>query len=159
MLQYLFEGERCRGPFIVVAPLSLCVNWKEEARKFTPQLETVLYVGNMQQREAVRTGIIKYILDEKNNTKFERKNNPNLPFQVLITTYEIVMRDAAFLAKFNWVYMIVDEAQRLKNPSSSLVKSLKQFRVRNKLLLTGTPLQNNLRGDTPFPQPTSPTWF
>lgn len=151
MLQYLYERERSRGPFIVIAPLSLCVNWQEEAKKYTPQLQTALYIGNMQQREALRTDIIQYILDEKNNTKFERKNSPNLPFQILITTYEIVMRDAAFLAKFNWVYMIVDEAQRLKNPSSSLVTSLKQFRVRTKLLLTGTPLQNNIRGKQPVP--------
>jgi chromodomain-helicase-DNA-binding protein 1 len=151
MLQYLYERERSRGPFIVIAPLSLCVNWQEEAKKYTPQLQTALYIGNMQQREALRTDIIQYILDEKNNTKFERKHNPNLPFQILITTYEIVMRVAAFLATFNWVYLIGDEAHRLKNPSSSLVTSLKQFRVRTKLLLTGTPLQNNIRGKQPAP--------
>ncbi|GBG89140.1 hypothetical protein CBR_g48847 [Chara braunii] len=73
------------------------------------------------------------------------KKDPCLPFHVLLTTYELAMVDAEFLSRFQWRYVIIDEAQRLKNPNSVLYQALMtQYMIPRRLLLTGTPVQNNL---------------
>lgn len=68
-----------------------------------------------------------------------------LYLQVIITTYELILKDANVLSKIKWAYLLVDEAHRLKNAESALYQELIQWSFKNKLLVTGTPLQNSLK--------------
>ena len=71
--------------------------------------------------------------------------NKRLKFNALLTTYEILLKDKAFLGAVSWACLMVDEAHRLKNDDSLLYKSLKDFDTNHRLLITGTPLQNSLK--------------
>lgn len=68
-----------------------------------------------------------------------------LKFNVVLTTYEIVLKDKAFLGNLAWAVLMVDEAHRLKNDDSLLYRTLKDFNTNHRLLITGTPLQNSLK--------------
>ena len=129
------------GPFLVIAPLSTIANWKREFNKFAPLLPVVLYHGNAKEREALRNSHIKEVhqLDEDAGLKGGRKVR-----NTFITSYEIAMNDQPAFKKVRWLYIVVDEGHRLKNMHCRLIKSLKQYTSSNRLLLTGTPLQNNL---------------
>ena len=134
------------GPFLVVAPLSTLSNWIEEFQRWTPGIPTVLYHGSPPQRADIRRERLKNEKDEK--------------FPVVCTSYEICMNDQKFLSQYNWKFIIIvseclhqritqayktkDEGHRLKNLNCRLIKELKQYRSANRLLITGTPLQNNL---------------
>ncbi|XP_059506199.1 chromodomain-helicase-DNA-binding protein 1-like isoform X5 [Stegostoma tigrinum] len=115
-----------KGPFLILCPLSVLKNWTEELAGFAPRLSVVVYTGDKDTRQA------------------SQQDLKNCNFHVLLTTYEICLKDASFLSRLNWSVLIVDEAHRLKNQNSLLHKSLKSFSVRFTLLLTGTPAQNNL---------------
>ena len=129
------------GPFLVIAPLSTISNWKREFNKFAPLLPTVLYHGNAKEREALRNDHLKEVhqLNEEAGLEGGRKVR-----NTFITSYEIAMNDQPFFRKVRWLYIVVDEGHRLKNMHCRLIKSLKQYTSSNRLLLTGTPLQNNL---------------
>ncbi|XP_033105288.1 chromodomain-helicase-DNA-binding protein 1-like [Anneissia japonica] len=115
--------------FLVVCPLSVLANWKDEFEKFAPCLEIVRYIGNKETRENIQT----------------RMNNGSQNYHVLLTTYEMVLKDVAFLERTSWDALVVDEAHRLKNSNSMLHQALNNFDVMLRFLLTGTPVQNNLR--------------
>lgn len=119
------------GPFLVVAPLSTLPNWINEFKRFTPQVSVVLYHGP----QAERAKILKQI---------RRPHEPLCMCPVVVTSFEISMIDRKFLQRFQWKYLIVDEGHRIKNMNCRLVRELKMMPTDNKLLLTGTPLQNNL---------------
>lgn len=119
------------GPFIIVAPLSTLSNWITEFKKFTPTIPVILYHGAAIDRTNLRK---KYI----------KKNIINDMFPIFVTSYEICMNDRKYLQKIAWKYIVVDEGHRLKNLNCKLVKELKSYNSANRLLLTGTPLQNNL---------------
>uniref|UniRef100_A0A671TGD1 Proliferation-associated SNF2-like protein n=1 Tax=Sinocyclocheilus anshuiensis TaxID=1608454 RepID=A0A671TGD1_9TELE len=119
------------GPFLVVAPLSTLPNWISEFKRFTPEVSVLLYHGPQKER----MDLVKKI------------RQPQGPFRmcpVVVTSFEIAMRDRKILQRFHWNYMIVDEGHRIKNLNCRLVQELKMLMTDNKLLLTGTPLQNNL---------------
>ncbi|XP_061490667.1 lymphoid-specific helicase isoform X2 [Rhineura floridana] len=119
------------GPFLVCGPLSTLPNWMAEFRRFTPKVPIMLYHGTQQER---RTLVHKI-----------RKRDGSLNVHpVVITSFEIAMRDRNTLQNFYWKYLIVDEGHRIKNMNCRLIRELKRFSTDNKLLLTGTPLQNNL---------------
>ncbi|KAF3917384.1 hypothetical protein ABW21_db0203953 [Orbilia brochopaga] len=122
------------GPFLVATPLSTLANWVDEFAKFTPDIPVVLYHGNPQEREQLR------------NTRLKTKNHRNVgpKFPIVCTSYEIIMNDRKFLAAYDWKYIVVDEGHRLKNFNCRLVRELEKYPSANRLLLTGTPLQNNL---------------
>ncbi|CAK8539872.1 unnamed protein product [Lathyrus sativus] len=119
------------GPYMIIAPLSTLSNWMNEISRFAPSLHAVIYHGSRDQRDEIR-----------------RKHMPRTigpKFPIVITSYEIAMNDARkFFRAYQWKYLVVDEGHRLKNSQCKLVKMLKYISVENKLLLTGTPLQNNL---------------
>lgn len=124
------------GPFLVCAPLSTLPNWMSEFKRFTPRIPIVLYHGNQEKRDEVITEIRqKFKIPGINGIKF---------FPVVITSFEVVIRDRKVLERLQWRYIIVDEGHRLKNYQSRLVQELKKYPSSNRLLLTGTPLQNNL---------------
>lgn len=126
-LGYLRYIKGIKGPHIVIVPKSTLENWQREFAKWTPEVRTCVLTGDQE----VRNQIIK----EKIQT---------CQFDVLISSYEIVIREKSVLKKINWQYIIVDEAHRLKNEDSLLSQIIRMFHSKNRLLITGTPLQNNL---------------
>ena len=120
------------GPFLVVGPLSTLSNWINEFKKFCPAFPTVLYHGSKQERAEIR------------NTRMPVRTVVDDNFPVIVTSFEIAMFDRKFLQKYQFKYLIVDEGHRLKNFDCRLIRELKIIPAANKLLLTGTPLQNNL---------------
>ncbi|KAI3995669.1 hypothetical protein MKX01_031442, partial [Papaver californicum] len=125
------KGNGMHGPYLVLAPLSTLSNWANEISRFTPSINAVVYHGDAKARGEIR-----------------RKQMPKTigpEFPIVITSYEVAMNDARnFLSKYSWKYVVVDEGHRLKNTKCKLLKELKHIPMENKLLLTGTPLQNNL---------------
>lgn len=112
---------------MVIVPKAVIKNWEREIEKFCPQLKSVLIIGTKEDRQ--RT------IDEE-----------LLPgdWDVVITTYEVCILEKTTFKKFHWRYIIIDEAHRIKNEQSKLSLTIREFRSRNRLLITGTPLQNNL---------------
>lgn len=119
------------GPFLVCGPLSTLPNWMAEFKRFTPEIPTMLYHGTQQERRI----LVKHIHERKGTLQIH---------PVVITSFEIAMRDRTTLQNCYWKYLIVDEGHRIKNMKCRLIRELKRFNADNKLLLTGTPLQNNL---------------
>lgn len=132
-LGWLMYARSIFGPFLVVVPLSTIAAWVREFARWVPDMNVVCYTGDAKSREVIR----KYELfsSEKSMEKFH----------VLLTTPELVMQDEEFLTNIRWTMIAVDEAHRLKNETSSLHKTLSSFRSANRLLITGTPLQNSVR--------------
>ncbi|XP_078586774.1 lymphocyte-specific helicase-like [Branchiostoma floridae x Branchiostoma japonicum] len=124
-------GEGMIGPFMIVAPLSTLSNWYSEFRRFTPKVPVLIYHGTMAQRTKLRR-------------KMFRVHGELGVHPIVITSYEITMRDSRFLAVHHWKYIIVDEGHRIKNLNCRLIREIKRIPTANKILLTGTPLQNNL---------------
>jgi len=124
------------GPFLVVAPLSTVPNWVNEFKRFAPTVPCVLYHGSANERIELRGELKKSYPSAELDGKI--MNN------VVVTSYEIAMNDRAAFSSILWRYIVVDEGHRLKNSNCRLIKELKQYHSANRLLLTGTPLQNNL---------------
>ena len=112
------------GPFLIVAPLSTLSNMQSEINKFAPSVKVLKYVGSKETRNNTRIGS---------------------DYNIVITSYEISMKDFSKISRTNWKYLVIDEGHRLKNMNCTLIRVLKKLNVNNKLLLTGTPLQNNLK--------------
>ena len=119
------------GPFLILGPLSTVNNWVREFGFWTPKIPVAMYHGSPQVRGQIR----------RKQLKGDAKG-PKFP--VVCTSYEICMRDRKFLASYPWKFIVVDEGHRLKNFNCKLVKELKQYPSESRLILTGTPLQNNL---------------
>ncbi|KAG5564161.1 hypothetical protein RHGRI_000375 [Rhododendron griersonianum] len=125
------KGKGLDGPYLVIAPLSTLSNWVNEISRFTPSVNSIIYHGNKKERDEIRRKFMP------------RTTTPKFP--IVVTSYEIALSDARkHLRHYNWKYIVVDEGHRLKNSKCKLFKELKLLPVENKLLLTGTPLHNNL---------------
>ncbi|SCV05362.1 LANO_0H05820g1_1 [Lachancea nothofagi CBS 11611] len=135
VLAHLAENHNIWGPFIVVTPASTLHNWVNEIQKFVPGFKILPYWGNGNDRK-----ILRRFWDRK-----QFRYGKDAPFHVLITSYQMVVSDAAYIQKMKWQYMILDEAQAIKSSQSSRWKNLLSFHCRNRLLLTGTPIQNNMQ--------------
>ncbi|XP_030059898.1 chromodomain-helicase-DNA-binding protein 1-like isoform X2 [Microcaecilia unicolor] len=128
LLLYLRGNLKRTDPFLILCPLSVLTNWKAELERFSPGLSVMVYTGDKVKRADLQQ-------DMKNTADFH----------VLLTTYEICLKDAGWLRNIlNWCILVVDEAHRLKNQNSLLHKTLSEFPVGFRILLTGTPIQNNL---------------
>lgn len=135
VMAYLAEKHDIWGPFLVVAPASTLHNWQQEIAKFVPEFKILPYWGSAGDRKVLRK-----FWDRKHSTY--RKD---AAFHVCITSYQLVVSDVAYFQKMRWQYMILDEAQAIKSSQSSRWKCLLGFHCRNRLLLTGTPIQNNMQ--------------
>ncbi|RMZ83672.1 hypothetical protein DV738_g1011, partial [Chaetothyriales sp. CBS 135597] len=135
VMGYLAETYNVWGPFLVIAPASTLHNWQQEITKFVPAVKVLPYWGNAKDRKTLRK-----FWDRKHITY-----NKDSEFHVLVTSYQLVVQDAQYFQKVKWQYMILDEAQAIKSSSSSRWKTLLGFHCRNRLLLTGTPIQNNMQ--------------
>ncbi len=119
------------GPFLILGPLSTITNWVNEFKRWAPKMAVVMYHGTPQTRTQIR----------KQQLKGDSRSDK---FPIVCTSYEICMRDKKYLANYHWRFIVVDEGHRLKNFNCKLVKELKQYPTEGRLILTGTPLQNNL---------------
>lgn len=135
VLAYLAETHNIWGPFLVVTPASTLHNWQQEITRFVPEFKVIPYWGNAKDRRVLRK------FWDRKNVRYTKDS----PFHVLVTSYQLVVADAAYFQKMKWQYMILDEAQAIKSSSSTRWKSLLSFSCRNRLLLTGTPIQNSMQ--------------
>jgi len=127
LITYLMDRKKNMGPFLIIVPLSTLSNWMLEFEKWAPSCIALGYKGSPQARR---------------NAQMQIRANR---FNALVTTYEYVIKDKAILAKIRWKYMIIDEGHRMKNHHCKLTQILNTFYTsNNRLLLTGTPLQNKL---------------
>ncbi|ODQ66773.1 hypothetical protein NADFUDRAFT_33521 [Nadsonia fulvescens var. elongata DSM 6958] len=127
LITYLIETKKITGPYLVIVPLSTLTNWNLEFEKWAPSVKKVVYKGPPMARKAQQATI--------------RSGD----FQVCLTTFEYIIKDKSILGKVKWIHMIIDEGHRMKNAQSKLSHTLTQFYSSNyRLILTGTPLQNNL---------------
>uniref|UniRef100_A0A8C2AJ00 Chromodomain helicase DNA binding protein 1-like n=1 Tax=Cyprinus carpio TaxID=7962 RepID=A0A8C2AJ00_CYPCA len=128
LLAYARGCLKMNGPFLVLCPLSVLENWRQELERFCPSLSVICYTGDKERRAELQK---------------ELRNDQH--FHVLLTTYEMCLKDARYLKSWKWKILVVDEAHRLKNQESLLHQTLKEFTVGFRVLLTGTPIQNNLQ--------------
>eukprot|EP01013_Petalomonas_cantuscygni_P009363 TRINITY_DN22198_c0_g1_i1.p1 TRINITY_DN22198_c0_g1~~TRINITY_DN22198_c0_g1_i1.p1 ORF type:complete len:1005 (+),score=224.24 TRINITY_DN22198_c0_g1_i1:63-3077(+) len=133
----LLWANRIHGPFIVVAPVSTLQNWVNEVNKWTGgQIPAILYHGTKDHRASIQRDRLTRLIGAK---RVKSKHGC-----VVVTSYDVAMHDLKFLRRIKWCYLVVDEAHRLKNMHCQLIIKLKTLPAEYRLLLTGTPLQNNL---------------
>ncbi|XP_055016435.1 chromodomain-helicase-DNA-binding protein 5 [Boleophthalmus pectinirostris] len=145
-LYSLYKEGHSKGPFLVSAPLSTIINWEREFEMWAPDFYVVTYTGDKDSRAIIRENEFTF---EDNAIKqgrkvFRMKKDTPIKFHVLLTSYELITIDQAILGSVSWACLVVDEAHRLKNNQSKFFRILNGYKIYYKLLLTGTPLQNNL---------------
>uniref|UniRef100_A0A8C2G8M6 SWI/SNF related, matrix associated, actin dependent regulator of chromatin, subfamily a, member 5 n=1 Tax=Cyprinus carpio TaxID=7962 RepID=A0A8C2G8M6_CYPCA len=127
LLGYMKHYRNIPGPHMVLVPKSTLYNWMNEFKRWVPSLRAVCLIGDRDER-----------------TAFVRDTLLPGEWDVCVTSYEMVIIERAVFKKFNWRYLVIDEAHRIKNEKSKLSEIVREFKTTNRLLLTGTPLQNNL---------------
>ncbi|OQR85660.1 chromodomain protein [Achlya hypogyna] len=146
-INHLVKVEQRRGPYLIIAPLSTLAHWQREFTNWT-ELNAVVYHGSQAERKTIEKYefYLPHPHDKEPGAPVANKKAPHYRFDVLITTYEMcVAADRSTLGRIPWTVVAVDEAHRLKNRKSKLSSVLlSDFTYGNLLLLTGTPLQNNV---------------
>ncbi|TFK65613.1 hypothetical protein BDN72DRAFT_189548 [Pluteus cervinus] len=127
LLAHLACDQGIWGPHLIIVPTSVLLNWEMEFKKFLPGFKILSYHGSGKRRKELRQGW-----------------NDKHHFNVCITSYTLASRDAHIFKRKAWYYMVLDEAHMIKNFKSQRWNTLLMFRSFRRLLLTGTPLQNNL---------------
>lgn len=127
-ISYLKHYRDISGPHLVVVPKSTLQNWAREFERWTPDVNVALVSGSKEERQEI----------------IQNRLIPG-DFEVCITSYEICLIEKSALKKFSFAYIVIDEAHRIKNVDSILSQIVRSFQSRGRLLITGTPLQNNLK--------------
>ncbi|KAL3239672.1 chromatin-remodeling protein SWR1 [Nakaseomyces bracarensis] len=127
LLTYLACEKENWGPHLIIVPTSVLLNWEMEFKRFAPGFKVLTYYGTPQQRKEKRKGW----------------NKPDA-FHVCIVSYQLVVQDQHSFKRKKWQYMVLDEAHNIKNFRSTRWQALLNFNTQRRLLLTGTPLQNNI---------------
>jgi superfamily II DNA/RNA helicase len=125
LLGYLKHYRGISGPHLVIVPKSTSTNWIREVKRWCPALSVFKFHGTKDERIAMRPRVGKT--------------------DVCVTTYDVAIRETSTLSKVNWYHLYIDEAHRIKNEQSRLSVIVRTFKCQRRLLITGTPLQNNLR--------------
>ncbi|XP_030757465.1 lymphoid-specific helicase-like, partial [Sitophilus oryzae] len=121
------------GPFLIVAPLSTIPNWASEFKRFAPEVPVVVLYGKTESRQENMPKMFrKYIIGALHT------------YPVVITSYQVPVMESSKFLRMRWKYIIVDEGHRIKNHKSQLALKLREFKSENRIILTGTPLQNNM---------------
>lgn len=124
------------GPFLIVAPLSTIANWVNEFERFAPGIPAMMY--HAQGGKTARAELRKRL-------RFPTTSEEKKAFPVVVTSFEVAIMDRPHLSHLKWKYIVVDEGHRLKNMNCKLIQELKRFKSAQRLILTGTPLHNNLK--------------
>ncbi|KAF2435592.1 hypothetical protein EJ08DRAFT_645870 [Tothia fuscella] len=128
LLAHLAVKHEIWGPHLIVVPSSVILNWEIEFKKFLPGFKILTYYGTQSDRKGKREG---WLNDDKWN--------------VVITSYQLILKDHQAFKRRNWHYLVLDEAHNIKNFKSKRWQVMLSFKTHSRLLLTGTPLQNNLQ--------------
>lgn len=126
-LGYLKDIENCSGPHIIIAPLSTLDNWKKEVESWLPSFKTILLYNRAEEREIA---LRKFIIPQK--------------FDIVITNYEAMSVCLNYLDKIKFKCLILDEAHRIKNDECVFAQDLRLMKCQIRILLTGTPIHNNI---------------
>ncbi|KAG7377786.1 hypothetical protein PHYPSEUDO_011021 [Phytophthora pseudosyringae] len=126
LLAYLREARGIEGPHIIIVPKSTVGNWMKELKRWCPSIKAFKFMGSKDERALQRDTVVKR------------------DFDALVLSYEVAIIEKAILQKIKWRYLLIDEAHRVKNENSKLSRVVREFKVEHRLLITGTPLQNNL---------------
>ncbi|KAG9840462.1 hypothetical protein KCU86_g11377, partial [Aureobasidium melanogenum] len=143
-------------PFLVVCPLSVLGSWCDEARKWTPKLKVLRFHGSTSERNEVKlmaSGVTDRYGNATRRNKTKRgdvsvpeNEDPGTVFDVMVTNYETFQSESSWLKQaFVWRYCILDEGHKIKNDKTNISLALQGLQAEHRLLLTGTPLQNDLR--------------
>eukprot|EP00917_Polyrhabdina_sp_WS-2016_P024662 GHVP01053255.1.p1 GENE.GHVP01053255.1~~GHVP01053255.1.p1 ORF type:complete len:898 (+),score=190.49 GHVP01053255.1:3-2696(+) len=134
LMAHIAEKKGIYGPFLVITPASTLHNWQQEFVRFLPSFKMIPYWGSIADRKTLRQSWRKTELGKKESQ-----------FHVCVTSYQLVVTDRAYFQKVKWHYMVLDEAQAIKSTTGLRWKTLLGFSCRNRLLLTGTPIQNSMQ--------------
>ncbi|KAG3108247.1 putative global transcription activator [Phytophthora idaei] len=126
LLAYLREARGIEGPHIIIVPKSTVGNWMKELKRWCPSIKAFKFMGSKDERAVQRETVVKQ------------------DFDALVLSYEVAIIEKSILQKIKWKYLLIDEAHRVKNENSKLSRVVREFKVEHRLLITGTPLQNNL---------------
>uniref|UniRef100_A0A7S1V1Z3 Chromatin-remodeling complex ATPase chain n=1 Tax=Grammatophora oceanica TaxID=210454 RepID=A0A7S1V1Z3_9STRA len=155
ILAYQYEFMKVQGPHLVCVPKSTLSNWMNELNRWCPSLRAIKFHGVKEEREMLKEEYFSNEAASHDGRRPERRykdhgewvddnsDNPRA-WDVCVTTYEVCNTERKTLQKFAWKYLVIDEAHRLKNEASMFSKTVRSFHTQYRLLLTGTPLQNNL---------------
>ncbi|EAR81720.2 SNF2 family amine-terminal protein, partial (macronuclear) [Tetrahymena thermophila SB210] len=127
LLAHLACNKGIWGPHLIIVPTSILINWEIEFKKWCPAFKIMTYYGSPKERKLKRAG-------------WSKMNH----FQVCITSYKIALQDQKIFRRKKWYFMVLDEAQHIKNFKSQRWQVLLNFHTKHRLLLTGTPLQNDV---------------
>ncbi|KAH7648470.1 hypothetical protein FG379_002905 [Cryptosporidium bovis] len=136
LMAYLREYRKIKGLHLVLSPKSTIGNWMNEINKFCPSINAIKFLGNVEERsELINSTLINV----------DNRNSLNGSCDVIVTSYEMLLKEKSWFMKRNYHSIIIDEAHRIKNEASKLSQTVRMLKTRFRLLLTGTPLQNSLK--------------
>ncbi|THU84851.1 hypothetical protein K435DRAFT_970985 [Dendrothele bispora CBS 962.96] len=127
LFAYIAETQKgLVDPHLVICPLSVLSSWESEAARWLPSMKTVRFHGSESERKRLRTTL------------------KNAKYDILVTTYEVYMREDSWFKSRRWTYVVLDEGHKIKNAGTQVSQSVQYLGAMYRLVLTGTPVQNNL---------------
>lgn len=133
ILAYMLEFKKVTGPHLIIVPKSTLSNWINEFAFWCPSLRTLRFHGDKEERREIASHHLR-----------AHQRPEDRDWDVCVTTYEILNMEKSAISRIAWKYLIIDEAHRLKNEASLFSQTIRMVNTEHRLLLTGTPLQNNL---------------